>query len=177
MKKAGCRLPAARCGHRHAGVAGGGLVWGSVAGDVNHQLADVAALPVLPEVDSLPGSQHESPSGNGNLFRGLGQGRADVGRHVVRALSVVDVAPAVFWYELGKEIFQIPQHVGVGVFLDQQAGRGVAQKQGAQASCDARFRDDGFNFRGDFAQRLAGSLNFEQLLVVGHGLVAVWLGL
>ncbi len=87
--------------------------------------------------------------------------------------SVVDVAPAVLWHQLGKEVFQIPQHVRVSVFLDQQAGRSVAQKQSAQAGGHTRFRDDGFNFRGDFAQRLAGGKNFEQLLVVGHGLVAV----
>jgi hypothetical protein len=145
----------------------------SVSHYVNRQLADVATLPMFPDVDSLPSTQQQSPLGNGNLFRGLSQGSADMGRHVVRALSVVDIAPAVLWYELGKEVFQIPQHVRVSVFLNEQARRSVAQKQGAKTGSDARFRDDGFNFRGDFAQRLAGSLNFEQLLVVGHGQVAV----
>jgi len=46
---------------------------------------------VLPKVDRLPGSQQQSSPLKRLAEAGAGQGRADVGRHVVRTLVVMHV--------------------------------------------------------------------------------------
>ena len=53
-------------------------------------------------------------------------------RHVVRAFGGVAIIHAVL-RQMGEEILQILLHIGIGIFLDQQRGRGVADETGGQA--------------------------------------------
>ena len=61
---------------------------------------------------------------------------ADMGRHVVRALGAVDVAGVARRQpvEGGEEV---GLHVGIGIFLDGQGGRGVPAEHGDEPGADA----------------------------------------
>ncbi len=65
--------------------------------------------------------------------------RADVRRHVVRPLGVVDVARA-FRRGLLEPVRQVGAHVRVGVLLDEERARGVAAEDGQQSVACALVR-------------------------------------
>lgn len=113
-----------------------------VAGDP----ALVGDRPVLPQVDALPHANQQAAVLDAQAQSLAGQGRADVGGHVVIALVVMGIAqPFAKAIEgavavLGNECIhpgrQIVQHPRVRVFVDRQAGTGVqaAQVQHAQVN-------------------------------------------
>lgn len=82
---------------------------------------------MLPDVDTLPDAEGEATVGNRDLFRGAGEGSADVGGHIIRAFRAVDVVVA-FGHQFCQEVAEVAKHVGVGVFLNHQASGGMAQK-------------------------------------------------
>ena len=49
------------------------------------QLAMLGPGPVLPEIDGLPGAEQQPPSSERQGEGGAGEGRADVGGHVIGA--------------------------------------------------------------------------------------------
>ena len=55
------------------------------------QLAMLAPGPVLPEIDRLPGAEQQPPSSERQGEGGAGEGRADMGGHVIGALVVVAI--------------------------------------------------------------------------------------
>ena len=54
-----------------------------------------------------------------------------MGRHVVGPFGGVAIIHAVLG-QMGEEILQILLHIGIGIFLDQQRSRGVADETGDQ---------------------------------------------
>ena len=87
---------------------------------------------MLEHIKPLPGAQRQLALVQRNAQRGLRQRRADMRGHVVRPFGgVAEVRAAV--RQLGEEILQILLHIGIGIFLDQQRGRGVADETGQQA--------------------------------------------
>lgn len=61
----------------------------SVAENMYDDSAFVRSSAMLPQVDTLPGTESEASSHYGNALRGLGQRGAGVRRHVIRTLVVV----------------------------------------------------------------------------------------
>lgn len=91
-----------------------------------------------------------------------------MGRHIVGAFGRMDVA-IVLGNKLGEKVIEISQHIRVGIFLDRQAGGGMAQENVTDTALDFRFGDDGLNFAGDFGEGLALGADGELLLIVRHG--------
>lgn len=87
---------------------------------------------VLPEVDALPGAEHEFAVLIGDRQRGGREHGLDVGGHVVRAFNGVGVNGVVFWHEAIEPLFQIVSCGGVGVLLNQEARRCMLDKYCAQ---------------------------------------------
>lgn len=105
---------------------------------------------------------------DGNLLGGFGQNGADVGGHIVGPFGAVDVVGAL-WDQLGEKVFQIHQDVGVGIFLDQKTGGGVADKNGAEAIKHLALTHHGGDLGGDFVEGFAASGHFETSLVEHAG--------
>lgn len=131
---------------------------------MNHHLTTVREIAVLPQIETLPGSQNEATVGDRNLLGGARDRRADMGGHIVGAFRVVDIAAAVLGDKLGEEIIQVAQHIGVGVFLDDQTGRGVAHEYGAKPGFDLGLGNDRLDLLGNVVQAFGLSLDFEELL-------------
>ena len=100
---------------------------------MDHYLPLARMITVFPQVDSLPGSQHEFAVLEGDTQLGGRQRRLDVGGHVVTALQRMGVKRVVFRHQPVQPVFQINPRAVVVIFLDQQAGGGVAYEQCAQA--------------------------------------------
>ena len=108
------------------------------------QLAMLGPGPVLPEIDGLPGAEQQPTSSERQGEGGAGEGRADVGGHVIRALVVVAIgaqlAPAAdrshpLLGHQGLEVGgQIDKHPRVGVLVDRERTGGVHTGQVGQAS-------------------------------------------
>src|SRR6185369_818072 len=106
-----------------------------------YHLAAVRAGAVLVEVDGLPGSERDVALHHRDGERGLGERGADVARHVVRALGGGVVEAVTIGDEPGEEALEVREHLRIGVLLDDQAGRGVADETGDDGRARAGRRD------------------------------------
>ena len=73
---------------------------------------------VFKQVDPLPGAKGHFAMDDGNGEAGVGEGRADVGGHVVGAFQGVAIVLARFRDEALEEVAEVEGDVGVGVLLD-----------------------------------------------------------
>ena len=81
---------------------------GPLAKQVHDQLALVRPVPVFPEIDSLPGTEHGPALGDRNRKLSLRQRRADMGWHVVRPLVLVPVSTvATIGHEASEKRFEV----------------------------------------------------------------------
>jgi hypothetical protein len=120
---------------------------GSLSQQVDSQLAAAAQAAMLPEIDGLPGAEQEATLAEGQTQMGAGQGRADVGRHVVGPFVGMaigaELAQAADWANpldrsQGLQVSrQIDTHLGVGIFVDGEAARGVHACQVEQTKLKA----------------------------------------
>lgn len=105
---------------------------------------------VLPQVDRLPGSQEQSSPLKRLAEAGAGQDRADVGRHVVRALVVMHISPqfTVAAQRLdplhghqGPQIGgQVGQHGRFGILVHRQRRAALQAGDHGDAGIQARWR-------------------------------------
>jgi hypothetical protein len=103
---------------------------------VERRLPCRRVLPVLEQEDSLPGAKRHRAPLHGDRQLSLGQGRAQVGRHVVRTLIVMLVL-AIFRRDLFEIMFEVPARSRSGIFLDEKRCRRVAAKNSQKAVGDA----------------------------------------
>jgi len=121
---------------------------------MNYKLSPVAAMTVFPEKNSLPGAQCQSATDHGDGEVAGGEGRFDMGGHVVRSFHRMGVQSIAFFDQPAKPAFQIVPGSGVSVLLNDQAGRGVLQKKGTQAFLNRCLPDAGGDFGGDLVEAL-----------------------
>ncbi len=99
-----------------------------------------------------------------------------MGGHIVGAFGGVDVAAAIFGDEFGEKMVEVAQHVGVGVFLDDQTRGGMAHKDHTEAGDNAGISHDAFHLAGDVVEGFTLGLDGEDLLMDeggglgGHGI-------
>jgi hypothetical protein len=135
------------------------------------QLSARPLLAMLPQVNALPSAQQQPSPPNWNRFGGLGEGSTQVGGHIVGAFGAV-VIVRTFGGEFSEVGGKIRQHVRVGIFLNDQAGGGVAQKEGTEAGLHLGCSDDGLNLSGNVMEAFALGLDGEEFLIVRHGQVS-----
>ena len=116
-------------------------------------------------------AEAELPVEERDAERGLGERRLDVRRHVVGPLGVVLVAHP--WLvavgdKAGEEALQVGPHGGIGVLLDDQAGRGVADEDRAQPRPQAGAPDDRRHFRGQRVKPRPRDLHGQAFLMDSH---------
>lgn len=82
---------------------------------------------MLAEVDSLPSSQGEPASGDGDLQTAADQGRLHVCRHVIRPFDRVNVVQG-FGGDMIQGQLHVDSDIRIRVFIDAQTGRRVLQE-------------------------------------------------
>jgi hypothetical protein len=116
---------------------------------------------MLDQVDRLPRSQHEFAFQHRDLQRGRRQHGLDMRRHVVGALGVV--APSgILGREPAERRQEIVEHRRIGIFLDRQRRRGMADEQRHRALLRAGIADKSRDLGGEIDEAGAGGLDRQQ---------------
>jgi len=133
---------------------------------------------VLPQVDRLPGSQQQSSPLKRLGEAGAGQGRTDVGRHVVRALVIMHVGlqltlSAQRLHPLhghqGPQVGgQVGQHAWVAILVHGQRRAAVQAGDHSDAGVQAAGADLGVEGGGDVGEALTPGLQLQRLQVLTH---------
>jgi hypothetical protein len=135
--------------------------------------------PVLPQVNPLPNPKEQFPAIK-TQRQGLGgEGRTDVGRHVVVTLVIVSIAGALAVAVEGTTTIlrdhrihpglQIRQNPGIGVLIDGQAAAGVQAAQVQHASLHASGTNPVVEFPVQAAEAWAVGRNLDCVQVLLHG--------
>lgn len=127
--------------------------------------------PVLPEIDGLPGAEQQPPASERQGEGGAGEGRADVGGHVIGTFVVMaigaQIAPAadrshaLLGHEGLQVSGQIDQHPRVSVFVDGERAGGVQTGQVGQAGGQTTGSDLAINGGADVGEALAAGVKAE----------------
>jgi hypothetical protein len=87
--------------------------------------------------DPLPGAQMRSPVAHGDRHRRAEQRGLDVGGHVIGALESVRPAAERLRDRCVEPGLEVAAHLGRGVFVERQRGRGVLDVDVEQAGLDS----------------------------------------
>ena len=121
---------------------------------------------MLKKIHPLPGTQPQSPVNQRNRQRYRHHRRLDMGGHIIRALiSMSEIGHFRVRrgrHESVEKGLQVGLYLGVRVFLNEQAGGGVADKEREQARAVGKRA----GFIGEFVKAGAIGLDGEGL----HGL-------
>ena len=98
------------------------------ADELQHDLAPMRPRAVLDQIDRLPGAEREFALQHRDLQRGRRQHGLDVRRHVVGPFGVMRPS-GILRRETVQCRRQIVEHRRIGVFLDRQRRRGMANEQ------------------------------------------------
>ena len=105
------------------------------APECDPQASRSTMIAVFTEIDTLPCAQEQSTAAHRNRNRCAEQTRFDMRRHVVRTFACVRVGE-VFRDQMVHGPLKIRAHVRVGVLIERQGGRCVAQEEVRQADRD-----------------------------------------
>ena len=84
------------------------------------QLAPVDRVAVFEQVHALPATELKPSPDHRNGETDLGQGRTNMGGHVIWPLKIMSVEPMAPGNETGEGVLEISAHVRVRVLLDQE---------------------------------------------------------
>ncbi len=105
--------------------------------DMCRDLAGMGRVTVFEQIYPLPCPKYQSPVSNGDRQADGHHCGFDVGRHIVGPfVGVGQVRHAGIsrgWHKTREEVAQIRLHLGVCIFLNKQAGRGVADEERQKA--------------------------------------------
>lgn len=118
---------------------------------------------MLPQVDTLPGSQRERSTHDRYAQVNGGQCCSHVGRHIVSALRGVLKNPVAVWDKPAKEALKIGPNVGIRVFLDQQGGRRVLEPRRKETRLETGLPDESDEFTRELGE--TPSTGFDAELV------------
>src|ERR1035437_4772950 len=110
---------------------------------------------MFPEVNPLPGAQHQPTSADRDGKIDGRKGSSHVSGHVVVTLDGMCEQRIPVGYQAGEEVLQVAAHVRVSVFLNQEGGGSVAEVQGHQAGSELVLCHPGCDFAGEFIKAAA----------------------
>jgi len=102
---------------------------GLLAQKVEDDLAPVRAAAVLEDVDPLPRSKQQLPLIDRYRKPGLRKRGPQMGRHIIQALALVDIALAILWRDRLEKPLNVSPHLGIGILLDEQGRRSMAAEE------------------------------------------------
>ena len=128
----------------------GGLVLNTLlAIDRGYQFSTSPAVAELTQEDALPGAQVEAAVGDGNGDGGPDHGRFDVGGHVVGAFDGVPEEGHILRYDVVEDALEVRPYVGVGIFVDRQAGGSMFDEKVQDTPDRKAFRQLGQHLLGN----------------------------
>ena len=146
----------------------------SATREMRGNLAEMWAPAMLEEIDALPGAQCQCAVLHGDAERHRHHRGFDMGGHVIETfVGVGQIGHRRIgrWRDQAvEEIAQVGLHFGIGIFLNEQAGRRVTHKQREQAV--PRPSDPVGQVAGEFIKTLSlcpdgeGGLHDAPLLIV-----------
>jgi len=138
------------------------------AQQVKHHAAGLGTSPMLEDINPLPGAEQGHAIGNRDRQVGLRQGSTHMRRHVIRTFQRVFVDRVAFRHQSRQESLQIAPHTRIVVFLDQQAGRGVADIKREQPLADAAGLHPVTHLQREGIQALAAGGNADFMKGLAH---------
>src|ERR1017187_5509641 len=150
-KSAGQGRSLLQTGGPHGAFACSKLLANEMGGDG----AGVGRTAVFPEVNALPGAQHQLAVTDGNGKVDGGKRGAHMSGHIVVALAGVREERVAVRHKAGEEMLQVTPHVRVGVLLDQQGGGGMAEVEGHQAGSETALGNPVSHLAGDLVEAAA----------------------
>ena len=112
---------------------------------------------VFPEVNALPRAKGKPAAHNRNGKIDGGERRPNVRRHIVLSFRGMNKQRVTVRHQPGEKAFQVAPHVRVGILLDQQGRRCVANVKGYQAILKPVLRNPGPYVIGEFIEPAAAS--------------------
>lgn len=91
----------------------------------HNQIPSACPVPELAQINALPNTQVEAAIGDGDGDAAANQGGFGVGGHVVVAFEGVGVEAFAFADQVVEDGGEVGLDVGVGVFVEGEAGGGV----------------------------------------------------
>ena len=116
---------------------------------------------MFPNIYALPGPEHQRTGAYGDGQINRGEGRPDVGRHVILTLRRVNKERVAIRNEPIEKGVQITPDIRVGILLDEQRCGSVAQMQGKQTRSHALGRDPLPQRAGKLVKAAPTGLNSE----------------
>jgi hypothetical protein len=140
---------------------------------MQNDAAPVGTFTMLEQVHALPGAKRQLSMMNGNRELRLGKSRANVGRHIIRALRGVAIEPRVFGDESIEEIREISHHIGIGIFLNHQGCRSVLAEDSQKAGLGWMASEPGCDFARKFVQAFAVGRDVDLVGELVHSTVTL----
>ena len=134
----------------------------SLAQQMQRDLATMRLDAVLPQIDALPGAEHEPTLADRNRDLRRRQRRADMPRHVVEAFFAMAKDRVAVGNEPRHVAVEVGAHFGRGVLLDQQARRRVADEERQEPGREAALGDPRFERARDLEQAAARRVEAER---------------
>jgi CheY-like chemotaxis protein len=100
----------------------------AAAEKLQHDLAPVRPFAMLGQVNALPGAELHFAAGDRHVQRHADEHGFDMGRHIVGTLHLVHPAGTCRRDAIERR-HQVDADIGVGVLLDHQRSRGMAEKE------------------------------------------------
>jgi hypothetical protein len=98
----------------------------AAADELKANFAAVWPAPMLDKINALPHAERQLAADDRYVQRYAIEHCFDVGGHVIRAFHIMDPW-RIFRRQTIKRSNQIRLHVGIGIFLDREGCRGVAE--------------------------------------------------
>src|SRR5215467_467549 len=125
---------------------------------IQNHFATMRPRAVFGQINALPTTESECPGLNRNVNRSAGQHGLHMSRHVVRTFGIVNPS-GIGWRQAVECGGEIGAHVRVGVLLDHQRGRGVADEHEHKAVACATTGNEILDFLRNVEKALPASLD------------------
>ena len=135
---------------------------------VQHDLASMSTNSVLDKIDALPRPKRRFASDDRNRDMSLRQRGTNMRRHVVGALSAVLEQRIAIRNKAREEPLQITHDFRIGVFLNQQTRRCVADENSQQPVVDLAATHPALNIARDLDECAAGGLYLQTGMSLTH---------
>ena len=131
------------------------------ADELQHYFAPVRPRAMLGKIKPLPGAERQHAIVHRDMERDASEHRLDVGGHIVGSFGIVHPA-GIGRREAIERGDKIALHVGIGILLDHQRRRSVAQKQKERAVLAARIGDEASGLAGELEKTLVAGFDGER---------------
>ena len=134
---------------------------GSFPKEVHNHPTTVRRLPMLPNVDALPGAEDKFAARDWDAQVDSRERSADVRGHVIVAFRRVDEHRVAIGHEMIEKRVKVAAHVRIGILLNDERSRRVLQMERGEARLETAFGDELFNPAGELVEAASAGWNLQ----------------